>query len=416
MMVMRIILHSDCNGFYASVECLYDPGIRNMPVAVCGDSEKRHGIVLAKNEIAKKYNIKTGDTIWQALEKCPELYITKPHFDRYLRLAKMARRIYSDYTDMIEPFGLDEAWLDITNSVKNLDEGVRVADEIRRRIKYELGITVSIGVSFNKIFAKLGSDYKKPDAVTVISKQNYKSIVFPLPAECLLGVGKATKKRLLALGIHTIGDIANEPQSVLKAHLGKFGDTLYNFANGYDFSPVKHSDHTSVPKSIGNSTTPSRNMESLDDIKIVMGILCDSVCRRAREYSLKAGVVTISIRDRDLYIITRQKKLLRSTDITKEVTDTALGLFLENYDWKKSVRSVGVTLSELTSADEPEQTSLFTDEKNRQRQKMLDSSVDVLKRRFGSYCVQPAIMLGDTELSGFSPKEDNIVHPISFFT
>lgn len=413
---MRVILHSDCNGFFASVECLYNPEIRQKPVAVCGDADKRHGIILAKNEIAKKYNIKTGEAIWQAKQKCPELVVADAHYDRYLRFSKMAGRIYSDYTDMIEPFGLDESWLDITANVENFEQGYQIADEIRRRVKYELGITVSIGVSFNKIFAKLGSDYKKPDAVTLITPENYKDIVFPLPSEDLLGVGRATKKRLKTLGINTIGDIANAPREILRSQLGKFGNTLYSFANGYDSSPVKKIGYTSLPKSIGNSTTPSKDMENFEDAKIVLSVLCDSVCRRAREQNLVASTVSINIRDKDLYIINRQEKLSRHTNLTSEITAATLKLLDINYDWRKPIRSIGVTLSDFVPGNTSAQTSIFVDEYKREKLEKLDHSLDGLKARFGSFCVRPANTLRDKELSGFSPKEENIVHPVGYFS
>lgn len=413
---MRVILHSDCNGFFASVECLYNPDIRQKPVAVCGDVEARHGIILAKNEIAKKYKVQTGEAIWQAKQKCPDLVVAKAHYDRYLRFSKMASRIYADYSDMIEPFGLDESWIDISANVDSFKDGYRIAEEIRQRIKYELGITVSIGVSFNKIFAKLGSDYKKPDAVTVITPQNYKEIVYPLPAECLLGVGRSTKKSLHTLGIYTIGDIASASRELLHSHLGKFGDTLYTFANGYDSSPVKPLGFERIPKSIGNSTTPSRDMNNTEDAKIVLGVLCDSVCRRAREQHLSAKTVCINIRDKDLFVISRQEKLNRSTNINQEIMAVAMKLLRENYSFSKPVRSIGVTLSDFVPDTYSEQTSLFVDEHKRERLMELDKSVDILKKRFGSFCVRPANMLSDKVLSGFSPKEENIVHPVGYFS
>ncbi len=413
---MRVILHSDCNGFFASVECLYNPEIRQKPVAVCGSADKRHGIVLAKNEIAKKYKIQTGEAIWQATKKCPDLVIAEPHYDRYIQFSQMASRIYKDYTDMIEPFGLDESWLDVTASVESFAQGKAIAEEIRRRVKYELGITVSIGVSFNKIFAKLGSDYKKPDAVTLITPENYKEIVYPLPAEDLLGVGRATSKKLRTLGIYTIGDIACAPREMLHSHLGKFGDHLYAFAKGLDFSPVKPLGYTSLPKSIGNSTTPARDMVTLRDAAIVLTVLCDSVCRRAREQGLSAYTVSINVRDKDLYIINRQEKLSRSTNLSSEVTACAIKLLEENYNFTKPIRSIGVSLSDFAPDTEAQQTSLFVNEHKRERLENLDKSLDTLKRRFGSFCVRTGNLLYDKELSGFSPKEENIVHPVGFFS
>ena len=282
----RVILHSDCNGFYASVECLHHPEIRNNPVAVSGDAENRHGIILAKNEIAKKYNIKTGEAIWQAKQKCPDLITVPPHFDLYKRFSKMARRIYSEYTDKIEPFGLDEAWLDVTDN-KNMS-GKEIALEINRRIKQELGITVSIGVSFNKIFAKFGSDYKKPDAITEITRENYRDIVWNCPAKDLLYVGRATGRKLESIGIYTIGDIATADVTLLRSYLGKWGYLIYGFANGYDSSPVAHMNENSEVKSIGNSTTTPKDMVTFNDVKQVIFVLCDSVCRRMREQGFMA--------------------------------------------------------------------------------------------------------------------------------
>ena len=412
---MRVILHSDCNGFFASVECLYNPKIRQKPVAVCGSADKRHGIVLAKNEIAKKYKVQTGETIWQARQKCPDLIVAEPHYDRYLRFSEMATRIYTDYTNMVEPFGLDESWLDVSASVENFEQGRLIAEEIRKRVKYELGITVSIGVSFNKIFAKLGSDYKKPDAVTVITPENFKKIVYPLPASDLLGVGKATKKKLQTLGIKTIGDIAATPETTLCTHLGKHGVILSSFSKGYDSSPVKPFGYMNLPKSIGNSTTPVKDMKDFKEAAIVLTVLCDSICRRAREQKLAGNIVSINIRNTSLFIINRQLKLSRKTNLSTEVTAAALKLLRENYTWQIPIRSIGVTLSDFSPENAPQQTSLFVNEDKRERLKNLDHSLDNLKKRFGSFCVRPASLLYDTELSSFSPKEENVIHPVGFF-
>ena len=409
---MRTILHSDCNGFYASVECLYDPDIRDKPVAVGGDAEKRHGIILAKNEIAKKYKIKTGEAIWQARQKCPSLVVVPPHFERYMRFSKMCRRIYSDYTDRIENFGLDEAWLDVSG---NDADGVTVAQEIRRRVKEELGITVSVGVSFNKIFAKLGSDYKKPDAVTVITRDNFRDIVWPLPAEDLLYVGRATKNKLNRLGVYTIGELAAFPLSSLRDNFGKWGDVLYTFSNGLDASPVMHADETSAIKSIGNSTTTIRDLENPEDVKMIFMVLCDSVCRRLREQGARAGLVSISVRDKELWSFTRQHKLSVYTDVTEEIFAAAMELFRNNYGWEKSIRSLGVSVGELRPMNEPVQLTMMCDEARRERRAALDRSLDALKRRFGTFCVRPATLMKDPLLSGFNPKEEHVIHPVGYF-
>lgn len=408
----RVILHSDCNGFYASVECLHNPSIRNKPVAVSGDAENRHGIILAKNEIAKKYHIKTGEAIWQAKQKCPELVTVPAHFELYKRFSKMARRIYRDYTDLIEPFGLDESWLDVTHNINQ--SGMDIAEEIRNRVKNELGITVSIGVSFNKIFAKFGSDYKKPDAITHITRDNYKQIVWDSPAEDLLYVGRATKKKLNQLGIYTIGDIANAPIDILRRNLGKWGDLIYGFANGYDSSPVAHMDYSSEVKSIGNSTTTPRDMKTFEDVKVVLYVLCDSVCRRMREQGFMARTVGISVRDNELNIFTRQCTLDDYTNLTRNITKAAVELFKRSYNMQRPLRSIGVNATDFVHDNIPHQMSLLQNEKQLINNEKLDKTLDKLKKRFGNYAVRPAVLLGDNLLSGFNPKDDHTIHPVGY--
>lgn len=409
----RIILHSDCNCFYASVECALNPALKGKPVAVSGNPEKRHGIILAKSEEAKKFGVKTGETIWQAKKKCPQLITLPPNFSKYVEYSKSVKEIYYKYTDMVESFGLDEAWLDVTGSTRLFGNGYKIAQKIRSRIKKELDITVSIGVSYNKIFAKLGSDYKKPDAVTLINKSNYKHMVWSLPAEDLLYVGSATKKKLNSLGIFTIGQIANTPVDILKKNLGKWGQMLHSFANGNDTSTVALYGETSPVKSIGNSTTSPRDLKDITDVKIIMGVLADSVARRMREQGLSCMLVSITVRDSKLYSFTRQKKLLSYTDITSEILNTALSLFKESYSWKKPIRSLGLSVSELTCKDSGTQLSLFEDNKKRLRQESLDKTTDALKNRFGNFIINPAVMLKDTTLSGFNPKADHTIHPVA---
>lgn len=408
----RVILHSDCNGFYASVECLHNPNIRDKPVAVSGDAENRHGIILAKNEIAKKYKVKTGEAIWQAKQKCPELVTVPPHFELYKRFSKMARRIYSDYTDRIENFGLDEAWLDITNGIES--DGYKTALEIKNRIKEELGITVSIGVSFNKIFAKFGSDYKKPDAITCITRENFKDIVWNSPTGDLLYVGKATKNKLNRIGIYTIGDIANTSPDILRKLLGKWGDLIYGFANGFDSSPVAHMNDNTEVKSIGNSTTTPRDMESFDDVKVVMYVLCDSVCRRLREQGFMAKTVGISIRDNELNSFTRQCTLENYTCLTKDITQSAFSLFKRSYKMQRPLRSIGVSVTDFVQNNIPHQINFLQNEEKLIQNETLDKTLDVLKKRFGNYIVQPAVLLNDRGLSSFNPKDDHVIHPVGY--
>ena len=411
----RIILHSDCNSFYASVECLHHPEIREKPVAVGGDIEQRHGIILAKNQLAKQFHVSTGEAIWQAKQKCPELIVLPPNFPLYLRFSRLARDIYLDYSSRVEPFGLDEAWMDITSRENQKDKGEKTAQEIRKRIREELGITVSIGVSYNKIFAKLGSDYRKPDAVTLITKENYRQIAWPLPLSDLLYVGPATKRKLNGFGVHTIGELAQTPVEILRSKFGKIGDILSCFSNGLDSSPVADFQNQPVVKSIGNSTTAPRDLESGEDVKMILYVLADSVARRLREQGLKGRTIHISVRDNSLFSFTRQKTLLSYTNLTGEIAREALSLFREHYRWKRPVRSIGISVSDLAADTIYSQTSLFCDEVKREKVERLDKALDRLKARFGTFAVQPAVLLKDRKLSGFDPKNDHIIHPVGYF-
>ena len=412
----RSILHVDCNKFYASVECLHRPEIRNKPVVVGGDPEQRHGIVLTKNEIAAKYNIKTGEAIWQARNKCRDLVVVPPNFPLYMRFSKLVREIFADYTDKIEPFGLDECWLDVTGSSAMYGDAVKIAQAIRRRVKFELGITVSVGISFNKVFAKLGSDYKKPDAITAITRQNYKRIAWPLPASDLLYVGKVTAPKLKSMGIETIGDIANADPIALKRRLGKIGPMLHIFANGEDKSEVSDAGAVNMVKSIGNSFTTPRDIKNRDDAKMLLYVLCESVARRLRGNGLCCRVISISVRDTELYSFTRQKKLDMPTDITKEIADTAYELFCENYDFDCNVRSMGVSVSDFCSDSQNVQLSLFCDNEKREALSKIDRTVDDLKRRYGNYCIQRGFVLKDEGLTRFNPHDDHIIHPVGFLS
>lgn len=407
----RTVLHIDCNKFYASVECLYRPEIRNKPVAVGGDVESRHGIILTKNEIASKYGLTVGEPLWKARKKCPDLIIVPPNYPLYLRFSKLARMIYADYSEFIEPFGLDENWIDVSGSQQN---GEEIANEIRERVKSELGITVSVGVSFNKIFAKLGSDYKKPDAVTVISKDNFRDIVWPLPCGDLLMVGRATAAKLNSYGIKTIGELANTDEKFLKTVLGKNGQTLRDYANGLDTSPVRRADEVSDVKSVGNSTTTPRDLVDNDDVKIVFRVLCESVATRLREQGIKGKTVTISVRDVNLNSFTRQQKMKTHSDISSEIHTCAMTLFLNNYNWLYPIRSLGVSVSDF-DVDFCEQYDFSYSVENREKQEKIETAVDSLRRRFGNYCIQRGSQLQKRDLSHFNPHDEHIIHPIGFY-
>jgi DNA polymerase-4 len=387
----NIILHCDMNNFFASVECLYNPEIRDFPVAVCGSVENRHGIVLAKNNIAKKTGVKTGEPIWQAKNKCPDLITVEPHFDKYLKFSKLARNIYSQYTDRIEAFGIDENWLDVTHCVSDLNAGEKLAYTIKERIKAEMGVTISIGVSFNKIFAKLGSDLKKPDAVTVISKNSFKAQVWPLPVEELLFVGHSTTLKLNKAGIFIIGDLANCPQDFISDYLGKWGSILHNYANGLDNSPVNNIDYSPQAKGIGNSNTPSKDICCDNDAKILIYTLSESIAHRLKAQNLKGKTVQITIKDTDLQSIDRQMPFDNYTYTSSDIAKKAYELFRKSWDWHKNVRLLGVRVTDLVSSDGSIQLSMFDDNKK----ELLDISIDNIRSRFGKCCVQRGIMLTD---------------------
>ncbi len=411
----RTIFHCDLNSFYASVECLHHPEYRNVPMAVGGDAEKRHGIILAKNQLAKKFNIKTGEALWQARQKCPKLVIVKPNFSLYLRFSRLVKAIYADYSNQIESFGIDEAWVDMTESLHLFGSAQELADEIRRRVREEIGLTLSIGVSFNKIFAKLGSDYKKPDATTVITRENMKDIVWPLPVGDLLYVGRATETKLNMLGIYTIGDCAAFDLAILVRKLGKWGEYIWRFANGLENSLVSLQGSEPAVKSIGNSTTTPRDLRSFDDIRIVCYILAESVAARLREASLQCSTVTVYIRDVELEGCMRQTQLCFPSDISDEIAEAAMRLFNENIKFDLPIRSIGVKASELSWGEQSFQLSLFGDQVKRDKSVALEKTVDVIRQRYGAKSVQRLMMLQDGLLSGFNPKQDHVIFPESYF-
>lgn len=316
----RTILHSDCNCFYASVELLHHPELRGKPVAVGGDPEARHGIVLTADYTAKRYGVKTGMALWQAKQVCPDITFLPPRMDLYLRFSRMAQEIYADYTDKREPYGIDESWLDVTDSATLKGDGFHIAQEISSRMKKELGITVSVGVSFNKIFAKLGSDYKKPDAITTMYEDEFQRKAWCLPVSDLLYVGNATNKKLYSMGIRTIGDLAKSDETLLVRKLGKMGSILWAFANGYDESPVKLENTSAPVKSVGNSTTTPRDMETDEDVKIVLYILAESVAARLRENGFRCRTVEISVRDKELFHMWLLRELLNNCIAHSEYT------------------------------------------------------------------------------------------------
>lgn len=415
----RVILHSDINSFYANVECLYHPEIRNLPVAVGGNPEKRHGIILAKNQKAKEAGVKTGEALWQARQKCPNLVVMPPNYELYLRFSRLARKIYNRYSNQVEPFGLDESWFDVTNSVKIHGSGEEIARKVSQDIQNELGITVSIGVSWNKIFAKFGSDYEKPNAITVITQDNYKKIIWAQEVGDLLYIGRSTKKKLMKYGIYTIGQLAQTSPDFLVLQLGKMGMVLWRFANGLDDSPVKpfneqYNGNERILKSIGNSITTPRDLKDLKDVKFIIYMLTESVAMRLRETGCYCLTVAIHVRNKDLESFTRQMKLSKPSDLTKEIAEAAIVLFENNYDFSSDIRSMGVRVTDLVPDSTPIQLDVFGNEEIRMRQARLDNAVDDLRKRFGNLAVRRAVTIGD-QMSCLDPKKEHVIHPIGYF-
>lgn len=383
----RIILHSDINSCYVSVELLSHPELRGRPVVVGGDEQARHGIVLAKSEQAKRAGVKTGMVLWQARQLCPELVVLRPHYDAYADFSRRARAIYSQFTDRQEPFGLDESWLDITGCHAWKD-GYLAAQDIRRRMKQELGLTVSVGVSWNKAFAKLGSDYRKPDAVTVLGRDNFREVVWPLPVSDLLFAGPASTRSLAALGIRTIGQLAQADPEMLRLRMGKGGLTLYRYANGWDTSPVRTFGDDPTAKSIGNSTTPPRDLLCEADARAILLALAEEVGGRLRESRMMAGLIEVSVRDAvSLQWRSHQRALARPTDMTRELFQVGMDLMRQLHTWPQPLRGLGLRTSSLRPADAPEQTDLFTDYRRRDSLRRLDRAVDGIRAKYGDRAI-----------------------------
>lgn len=397
----RKILHCDLNNFFASVECFYKPELKNVPMAVCGSVEERHGIVLAKNEKAKKYGVKTAEAIWQAKSKCSNLVVVKPHYDRYLDFSSRVRAIYEEYTDLVEPFGIDECWLDVTGSGMLFGSAEKIANEIRCRVKKEIGVTISVGVSFNKIFAKLGSDMKKPDAVTVISKDQFKDKIWNLKAEEMIGVGQATKKRLNSIGIYTLKDLATCDTKVLTLLFGKMGVQLWRNANGFDSSPVLSKNQMPAAKSFGRSVTCHRDLVSYDDVSNVMLFLTDKVASSLRENNCLATVVQISIRDEILVTRERQMTLTQPSRLVDVLFSAAMKLFHECWTWESNVRSIGIRACNLVGENCNFQYNLFCDTRRYDKLERLESQIAMIRDKYG----KSAVFRGSTMLAPVSESE-----------
>lgn len=410
----RIILHCDLNNFYASVECMKNPSLRQVPVAVAGNSELRHGIILAKNQLAKEKGVITGQAIWEAQQMCSDLVVLPPDFHEYLRYSKMVKEIFSDYTDRIEDYGIDESWLDVTESKTLFGDGEAIAKTIQKRVYQEVGLTCSIGVSFNKIFAKLGSDYKKPMGLTIITKQNYPAIVWPLPVDHLLYVGRATLEKLHYMGIHTIGDLAKSKYGQLQQALGKWGEYLWLFANGKDESSVATSDYRFPIKSIGNGITPPKDIYTIDEFRLIAYVLCESIVQRMREQNVVARCIKIQLRTKNLHTYTRQNTFFQPIYTVNALVTAVVTLCQTHYDFKIPLRSITISVSQLSLRDAPMQLSLF-DEEDVKEEEHLDVVMAQIRKRFGNFSVRRCSMKLDLELTMFDPLADHTIHPYTFF-
>ena len=390
----RIIFHCDCNSFYASVELLDHPDLRHLPVAVCGDPESRHGIILAKNEPAKAFGIKTAETVWQARKKCPDLILLPAHHKKYAEMSKRVNAIYEQYTDLVEPFGIDESWLDVTGSLHLFGgDPAALADALRNRVRSELGITVSVGVSFNKVFAKLGSDYRKPDATTHITRENFRSIVWPLPVGDLLYVGHAAKTVFHRFRINTIGDLAAFDRNALFTMLGKNGAQLHDFANGLDTAPVAPAGLYTPPKSVGNGMTFSKNLQGPEEIRAGITLLSDQVAARLRSHGMKCCCVSLQIRDPDFRDMSRQQQIHSPTNLSREIAGYAWELAVSCWNMALPVRALTVTaLSLIPEGEAAAQFDLLGDNDQSQRDKLerLECAMDSIRARFGKEAISPA--------------------------
>lgn len=411
----RIILHSDINHCYMQIEEMKNPHLRHIPMAVGGFEEKRHGIILAKNDLAKTFHIKTGESLREAYAKCPQLTIIHPHYEEYLYYTEQIKDVYRQFSDRVESFGLDEAWVDVSESSRLYGDGVSIARMIQKKVLQQFGITISIGVSFNKIFAKLGSDMVKHMGLVEITKANYKQMVWPLPVSELLYIGRSTASKLEACGIYTIGELASLPSGFMSEHFGKVGEILHTFANGWDETPVaKTTEHAPI-KSIGNAITAVKDIVSFEEAKLIYYVLTESVASRLRESGLKGNVIHLSLRNMDLISFTRQKTITQPTNLCEEIMPVVLDLLKKHYDFQIPLRTVGVSISGLRKDDGYIQMNLFTSEKQREKQLVLEETMDAIRNKFGFEKIQRCSMKLDQKLTDFDPKHDHVIHPVSFF-
>ena len=396
-MGQRVIFHCDLNCFFASVELLDKPALWDVPVAVCGDPKSRHGIILAKNEPAKKRGVQTAETVWQAKKKCPVLVLLPPHHELYEVYSRRVNEIYGRFTDLVEPFGIDESWLDVTGSLHLFGGDARaLADRIRATVKAETGLTVSVGVSFNKVFAKLGSDLKKPDATTVIPPEGWRDIVWPLPVGDMLFAGRSTQRVLGQYGIETIGQLAACPEEMAEQLLGKMGGQLWRYANGLDNSPVRPGHQREPVKSVGNGTTFPADLVRWEQIRQGLAPLCDSVATRLRRQRLYAGGVSVTLKGADFKTVSRQTRLDEPTHLMRDIWETAQELARQIWKAPTPIRAMTVTALHVTEDGQAyRQLDLLgqSSAARSEKQEKLESAVDAIREKYGS----GAIRFGQTQ-------------------
>ncbi|MGI6040168.1 MAG: DNA polymerase IV [Eubacteriales bacterium] len=409
-MLERTILHCDLNAFYASVEALKRPELKKVPMAVCGNPKNRHGIILAKNELAKKCGILTAETVFSARRKCPDLVLVPPNHDDYEKYSKLVNQIYLRYTDRVEPFGIDESWLDVTGSLSLFGSGKDIADSIREDVKSEIGLTVSVGVSFNKVFAKLGSDLKKPDATTVISRDKYRDIVWPLPVKSLIYVGKAASQTLARMGILTIGDLAAADKRLVAMKLGKHGEMICTYARGEDDSEVRVFEDDPDLKTVGNGMTFSRDLVDINDIKAGVTELADTVAMRLRKNGLMCTTVQVQIRDPHFKTISRQRALKNPTQYAREITEAAMQLIRNSWKVGAPIRSIAITGANLIPEDyATEQLDLFDTSiyMRRERTRKIASAIDSIRDKYGKESISFGSKLGKDIFASHETDAEN---------
>lgn len=409
------IFHIDINHCYAQIEEMQRPQLRNVPMAVGGHEESRHGIILAKNDLAKKYGISTGESLREAKKKCADLLIIPPNYDAYQYYTEEVKNIYRRYASEVESFGLDEAWMDVGREHLLYKDSFSLAHHIQKEVLREVGLTVSVGVSYNKVFAKLGSDMKKPYGFTVITREDFQKKVWPLPVEELLYVGPETKRKLNARAIYTIGALARYPREYLKKILGVAGEVIQDFAWGKDTSKVMQSESFSQIKSVGNAITMAHDVHSLKEIEPVLIILSESIASRLKGAGMEGNTVVVTIRSATLEWQIRQKKIDACTNLSEDIFLYAKSLLENTWDFQVPARAVGITLTGLRGCKGGHQFSLFESSDDYEKKEKIDRTVDMIRKRFGYQSIQKASTLIDPVLCDFNPKEDHTIHPVGYF-